>query len=197
MIKKFKEEWNTDYEGLGGHCQSKLGLDDRVGDIIVYEAWKNLDNNVKGYFYYPSNESEDSKIFVNCTKEAFPDVVISANGKEYVHKKYDAQITLVKGIRREILNQENKVWGAFEFVDLDKFRCLCPNGILEVQVGGYGWTVYSNGKKAATIRFWKPSERARRKKKDYDEERWFQLVIAKELSEECYPLLFAIPVLGF
>ena len=36
-----------------------------LSDTIVYEAWKNLDNSVKGYFYYPSNESEDSKIFVN------------------------------------------------------------------------------------------------------------------------------------
>ena len=134
---------------------------------------------------------------MDCRKKPFPDVIISANGKEYVHKKYDAQITLVQGVRREILNQENKVWGAFELVDLDKFRCLYPDGILEVCVGRYGWTVYAHGKKAATIRFWKPRKRARRKKTDYDEERWFQLVIAKELPDECYPLLFAIPVLGF
>lgn len=203
-----------------------------LSDTIVYEAWKNLDKNVKGYFYYPSNESEDSKIYVNehdpavyksdlfkyikrengksfyykpqqeigsvnYLKEAFPDVVISAIGTQYLHKKYDAQITLVKGVRRYILDQENKVWGAFEFVSSDRFRCIHPNGMLEVRVGGYGWTVYLQGKKAATIRYWKPPKRARRKKNEHDEERCFQLVIAKELPEECYSLLFAIPVIGF
>ncbi len=232
LREKIEKRTFEKFLGISNDAEQEAIDTEWMSDTIVYEGWKNLSKNVKGYYYYPSNEGEDSKVFVDehdpavyksdlfkyikrengnsfyykpqkeigsviYLKEAFPDVVISAMDAQYLHKKYDAQITLVEGVRRDILEQENNVWGAFEFVSLDRFRCIHPKGMLEVRVGGYGWTVYLQGKKAATIRYWKPPKRARRKKNEHDEERWFQLVIAKDLPEECYPLLFAIPVLGF
>ena len=151
-----------------------------------------------GVFGYSYRNKKKKEVFnINCLVAPNPNIYMYGFDKELIHKQYDGQITLLPGLRRNIVDKSGETCGYYEYTNLNKFRIVVAGVSATVKVVDNGWAVFKGRKKIANIRRISKEKMIRYEENGYDMELCFEVSFTNDATPLFYPYIFAIPMLGF
>ena len=125
------------------------------------------------------------------------DILMRGCGKVLNHKNYDADITLLPGVRRTVVDELGKPQGYFMYVSFKEFRIGVGSMVFSVKISANGWEVFDGAKRLANIYKIPAAEMRELKWQGYDEDTRFIINISEGTNALLYPYIMAVPVLGF
>ena len=150
-----------------------------------------------GVFGYSFRNGEKEVFTISSLVLLNPDVYMRGFNKEFVHKHYDEQMTLVPGVRRTIVDQQGKMQCYYEYVKMNEYRIITNGVVASVKVLENGWKIYQGKIHVADILRIPKMERIRFEENGYDMEKCFLINISTKADSVLYPYILSIPMLGF
>ncbi len=126
-----------------------------------------------------------------------PNIYMNGFGLELICRSVDGEITLVPGVRREILDSNNQIYGYYEYISMGEFYIRRGTYTLKVFVYEWGWRVCFGDEEWAIVMRMNQEERVRYEEDGFDKELRFKVELNQELEKDLYPLILSIPMLGF
>lgn len=150
-----------------------------------------------GIFGYTYRDRENREVFhITCPVMPNPDISMNGFHQELVHRRFNGQITLFPGVRREVTDKTGKLLGYYELVNGYTFR-IEADVSASVKMLRHGWEVYEGPKAVARILRIPQEDRLQHEENGYDMEPFFRLTLSPDASPALLPYIFAIPMLGF
>lgn len=153
--------------------------------------------NTTGYFYYSYQQEHKELFTIGHDIVPNPDIIMTGFGKKLYHKSFDPEITLFSGQKRAVIDDNDNIFGFFEFIDPEQFYLIQGNNVILVQVQDDGWNLYHNSQKTASILRIDTDKRKHYEENGYAKETRFHIVISEDTPEAMLPLILSIPILGY
>jgi len=148
--------------------------------------------------YYHSFRKDNGEVFsVKSMVVPKPDVTLEGFGKSLLCKSVDYQITLVPGVRRYIMDNDNICYGFYEFADFDHICAQIGEKRISILPNETGWSFSINSENDARINRIPEESRIKGTENGFDTEHRFSVEISDDIEPIWYPIIFGTPMLSF
>lgn len=160
------------------------------------EQYVGIRYSATGVFGYSFCSKNGEAFHVMCPVVPNPDIYLSGFRQKLIHSRFNGQLTLFPGVRRDVTDESGRICGSYIFLSPYEF-CITAEACATVRLVDGGWEVWEEAKKTADIRRIPQERRTRFTENGCDMEPWFEVTVTRDASPALLPYIFAIPMLGF